>query len=131
MAEFNDFNLTLVRGDDYLIPFFVTNTNSEGQTIRQPLDGYQEIWFYAKRKPTDPDADAVFVKRLTDDGVMVTSSAEGEGEVVIVPADTLDLTNDRVYNLYAGLKIEDPDGRKVTLAQGRVKIGPVIPEADG
>jgi hypothetical protein len=104
------------RGDTRTLS--VAAKQSDGTTPQDLTD--VDLWFTAKRWLSQPDADAVITKDLTD-GLAVTDAPAGLAEVSIDPEDTSDLTPSRVL-LHWDLQGRDADGTVVTLAQGKLRI---------
>lgn len=110
--------LSIDQGDDETID--VTVRTKDGDLA--DLDGWA-LWFYIKRSSVEADADALLAKTELDGITVQTPASGGLAEVAIDEEDTDTLpAADTGRQLYYVLKGEGPDGRRVTLAKGRLVI---------
>lgn len=72
------------------------------------LSAYSNFWFSAKRRSTDPDEDAIFVK-VWFDGVEVIDAEAGIIEVTVLPADLAALDEGTRENFTAAVGGQDGD----------------------
>jgi len=118
MADFTDTPLSLTRGDTD----FLDGTATKPDGTAQPLTGWT-IRFIVKRRPGDPDNEAVITKTTADGGIQITDAAQGLYTVPITPADTAGLANQR-QTLYGWAVGTDPLGEVNTLWAAIVTIHP-------
>jgi hypothetical protein len=110
--------LAIDQGDDETID--VTVRTKDGALA--DLDGWA-LWFYVKRTSVEPDATALLEKTELDGITVLAPTTGGLAEVIIDQEDTDTLpAADTGRQLYYVLKGEGPDGRRVTLAKGRLVI---------
>lgn len=91
-----------------------------------PLDTVQEIWFTAKRKQSDTDDLAVFQKKLTTGGIIVSSTPN----IAHVKVSRDDLVALRpminAVTLLCDVQVRSADGQIHTVAEGKWKFKPEI-----
>jgi hypothetical protein len=120
--DWQDFLIEPDRGNTCFLDWAVTVNK-----LPQPITGWT-IWFTAKRRLTDSDAQAVIQKSTVSGGVTISNAAGGLGFVTLQPADTTALVEARL-SLWADLKAKDGAGQLFTLAKGRLTIRPIVTEA--
>lgn len=110
----SDFSLTVKRGDtiDLEVPILRDD-------VAVDLTG-ADIWFTAKRRLTDADADAVAQKSIGSGIVVVGDAADGTVLVTLDPADTDSLTKQTV--LTCDIQLVEADGRVTTVASGTLTV---------
>lgn len=109
--------LKMTRGDDRRLRGTV---RAEG--VAADLTGYT-IWFTAKRKISDTDAEAVI--RLNSDslgGVAFDTEETGVFYVLIAASLTADLPDTEATNLLYDLQIQTPAGLTQTLAKSILRV---------
>lgn len=114
-------NLECIRGDDnvYDIDLSVALVAASDQ-----------IWFSAKRRRSDLDTAAVIKKGLNVtglSGIVVTSEANGQFQVTLVPADTDALVDQAL--LYDVQLKKSGDAKVRTVARGLLLLSGEISEA--
>jgi hypothetical protein len=116
-----DIILNMDRGED--ASFDVAAVQADGFTP-QPITG-ATLWFTAKRRREDIDADAVFQK--SGAAVAIVDGPGGIARIDLARADTIDVEpvpSTFYWNLKAKI-----GGKDRTLARGRIKIQPDITRA--
>ena len=114
--------LYLTPGDDFT--YTVTITDADGNAYN--LTG-ATLWFTAKRRVSDADADAVaalyWVSGGASDGITVSSPSTGVAEIAIAAADTLDFV--QAAHRW-DLSISDSAGIVRTVDQGVMVVRPAV-----
>lgn len=109
MADrYRDSGIIAGRGDTAYLDFTVTVAGAA-----QDITGW-ELWFTAKRRIGDGDADAVILKNSLGSGVTILNAALGTASVTLSPADTASLLPEAV-RLYADIQGKDGAGHVFTL----------------
>lgn len=120
MAETFGFDLTIRRGDDRMLDLAIVQ--DDGVTP-QDLSGAL-LWFTAKRRLSDADADAVLAYR-EGAGITITNAAAGTATVLVVGTDTAGLADGDIA-LLCDVQIRPLGGRVYTAAYGRLIVQPDI-----
>jgi len=103
--------LTIVKGDDKLLD--LTFYADEEKKIPIDITGYV-VFFTVKKKPTDPDSEAlIIVDRDTH-----TLPSEGKTEIEIPNS----MTNIPIGTYYYDIQIKDTDDRIFTVARGKFEV---------
>lgn len=124
MSErFSDFDLTMVKGATRHLRATVKING-----VAQDISSWSQFWFYAKDDQRDSDADAIITKTLTGGGIVFLDEQNGLLQVTLTSTDTEDLSNYRNW-LFGELKGLDGDGNPWPVAQGTLKVSPLIVEA--
>jgi hypothetical protein len=124
MASYTDFNWEEFRGDTIEKRFSLTS--GSGGPALQPAS-ISEIWFTAKRRESDADADAVFQKKYTDGGIAASDGPNGIYEITVLPADTSSLTQRTI--LYCDIQVKLTDSTITTVLSGMLTLKPDITRA--
>lgn len=115
------FDLEMTRGDDRILKLTATWPEALPPSIAQgdPYDlSGKALWFTAKLRKTDADANAVFQKTHLS-GISVNPQKSNEARIEIKGSDTASLTKDAVLECDAQVK----DGEKVfTVASGKLRV---------
>lgn len=85
------------------------------------------IWFTAKRRYSDTDADAI-IQKTVGDGITVDNAAGGLAHVTLLPEDTFDLPFYRQTFRY-DVKVKSSDGISAIVARGQLTIEPAVTSA--
>lgn len=108
-----DFELISTRGDTIRILVPVTRNNA-------PVDlTGATLYFTAKRRKTDLDAEAV-IQKSTLDGITITDELNGQAVIIIQPANTSFLEDEP--RLYCDVEVIEANGTRTTVARGRLTI---------
>jgi len=110
-------SIRMYRGSTKLILSTVTRNSRPVSLSSCPL------YFTAKRKVTDPDAQAVAPKTSGGGGIAITGT--NTGEVEITPADTASLPSKIQYLTYE-LLLRDTRDRVHTVAAGTLTLLPSV-----
>lgn len=114
--------LYLTPGDDFV--YIATVTDDDGAAYS--LVG-TTLWFTAKRRISDPDADAIaalyWVSGGASDGISVTAPSSGVAEIAIDTTGTLDFV--QAAHRW-DLQIEGTDGKRRTVDSGVLVIRPGV-----
>jgi hypothetical protein len=121
-----DFYLVMTRGDDRVAT--VTAAFPEAIPAQDvaagdpyPLVG-KTVWFTAKRRASDADADAVFQKKTGGGGITVRPSPdEHVAEVEIDAADTAGVSSSG-ETLFCDVQTKNEDGKVWTVARGHLEV---------
>lgn len=107
--------LRMYRGDTQLLDVVVVDEAGAAVDISG-----SDIRFTAKRKPSDPDLDAIITKTLGSGIDLVGGGLAGECQVTIDPVDTDSLT--KQTTLTWDLQLVDGGGAVKTAAFGRLMV---------
>lgn len=131
-GRYNDFEQSIIRGDDYEFPFVVRLPNvgasppyTDSNTTRVDLTDWDELWCTGKRGSSlneAADADALFQVTLSGGGIVLTDAAEGEGKVVLTPDETGELPVEKDRPLFVDVQGKDASGKIHTLCTGRFPV---------
>lgn len=116
------FNHTIYRGDT---PSFTLTFTRAGTAFDI---GGASVWFTAKRKVTDADADAVFQKTIGDGVTLTALGAGGIATATLAEADTESLPDHEVA-LEVDVQLLEADGTKTTTSRGVLRVRPDVSRA--
>lgn len=117
-------DLSLKQGDTHFLDATITRKDSAGVDQPVPLPTGTKIWWTAKRKQTDDDADAVIRKgtaNLSLTGIDITDENEGTCVITIDPADTTDAGKGTVF-LWWDMQLRETNGVVTTVNEGRLAL---------
>ena len=118
MADWDDFQFEMVRGDDHTEEIVI---ESGDPLAAVDLSAYQEFWFTGRRYPGDTAA--VFALTKTAGGITFkTTGTDGRLLVKIPKAATTPLPN-WGQTLFADLQGKDAAGNIGTSARGTIQMG--------
>ena len=103
------------RGDHETYDLALTSANGDPTNLLEA-----EVWFTAKRRPTDADEDALIEKAIGS-GLTVVDAAAGTLTLALEPGDTEDLGGG-VQTLYYDVQAKDPTGRISTPLKGHLYV---------
>jgi hypothetical protein len=112
-------DITLYRGDDRTLSVSVNDSDGDPVNLTSA-----KVWFTAKQRMRDLDADAVLFKRNTAAGgsdaeITLTDAANGQAEVYIVPDDSDDI--DAAHYTY-DVQVTLSSGKTYTVVRGKIKF---------
>lgn len=121
----------ITRGDGRTLTITATYPEAiPGQNIAAgnpyPLTG-KTIWFTAKRRISDADADAVISKK-TGAGIEVLAGQTNKARITINATDTDDLP-DQTVTLACDVQVKEPGKDPWTVAEGRLRVRPDVTRA--
>ena len=102
-------HLQIYRGDDKT--WEIQFKDCEGTPI--DITGWT-VYFTAKEKKADIDADAKIIKEITSH----SDPVDGKTLIILVPADTTDLKG----NFYYGIRVKKDTGERVTVLTGTLEV---------
>lgn len=119
MTGWDDFEITMTRGDDRAFRFTVKDSVT-GDPIN--LTGYTDHRFLAKKRVEDDDADAI-VDLTTGAGITVADAAGGVLNFEVPTAQTGSL-GDRRHQLLAIFRTENAAAKIKTVRRGVLVVWP-------
>jgi len=120
MIGYEDFEITMTRGDERAVRFTVIDTNNSSQPV--DLTGYTNLQFLAKKRFSDLDAAAV-VNLTMGSGLTVTNASGGVIDLETPRAQTNALANRR-HQLPAILRGDNASGKRKTIQRGLLVVYP-------